>query len=80
LTKKNNGRSYRYVQVAVTFGISTILRIYILGVLAGGWLDRKLGVFPWFTLIGVLMGIFLSFKFLLEQLSICEKSNNKGAK
>jgi F0F1-type ATP synthase assembly protein I len=80
LTKKNNGGSYRYVQVAVTFGISTALRIYILGILSGGWLDHKLGVFPWFTLAGVLIGIFLSFKFLLEQLSIYEKRNNKGAK
>jgi len=64
----------QYFQVAAVFGISTALRIYLLGVLAGGWLDGKLGTTPWLKLLGVVLAIFLSFKFLLEQFSALDKA------
>lgn len=67
----------RYIQVASTFGISTALRIYVLGIWGGGWLDRKFGTVPWFMLAGILLAIFLSFKFLLDQLSRAEKNGSK---
>jgi len=77
----NKGSLLRYVQVATTFGITTALRIYILGVLLGGWLDKKFVTSPWFMLLGVLLAIFLSFRFLLEQLNRVQdhtKKNTKG--
>jgi len=33
----------------------------LLGVLGGLWLDRRLGVLPLFTLLGVLMGSAVAF-------------------
>jgi F0F1-type ATP synthase assembly protein I len=77
----NKGSLFKYIQVATTFGITTALRIYILGVLLGGWLDKKLVTSPWFMLLGVLLAIFLSFRFLLEQLNRVQdhmKKNTKG--
>ncbi|MGI6066204.1 MAG: AtpZ/AtpI family protein [Bacillota bacterium] len=63
----------KYIQVAAAFGITTALRIYILGVLVGGWLDNRLETSPWCKLAGVVLAIFLSFKFLLDQFSALEK-------
>lgn len=68
---------YKYLQVATTFGITTALRIYLLGILAGGWLDSKFGTAPWLKLLGVVVAIFLSFKFLLDQFSALEQ-DKKG--
>jgi len=81
LSQSNKGNFLKYVQVASTFGITTALRIYILGVLLGGWLDKKFVTSPWFMLLGVLLAIFLSFRFLLEQLNRVQdhtKKNTKG--
>ena len=43
MVQENKGNFLRYVQLTTTFGITTALRIYILGILAGGWLDIKFG-------------------------------------
>jgi len=75
LSQNNKGNFFRYVQVTTTFGVTTALRIYILGVLVGGWVDKKLDSSPWFMLLGILLAIFLSFKFLLEQLSKIQEDN-----
>ncbi|MGI6685652.1 MAG: AtpZ/AtpI family protein [Bacillota bacterium] len=69
MTQNHKGNFLKYVQVTTTFGITTAFRIYILGILAGGWLDQKFVTSPWFMLLGVLLAVFLSFKSLLEQLS-----------
>lgn len=83
MSQNNRSNFFRYVQVTTTFGITTALRIYILGVLVGGWVDKKLVTAPWFMLLGIVLAIFLSFKFLLEQLSQVDRDNlnkkgNKG--
>lgn len=75
MSQNNKGNFFRYVQVTTTFGVTTALRIYILGVLVGGWVDKKLDTSPWCMLLGILLAIFLSFKFLLEQLSKIQKDN-----
>jgi len=80
LSRNNDGNFGKYLQVAVAFGITTALRIYILGVLVGGWLDRKFAAGPWFTLSGVLIAVFLSFKFLLDQFSDTAGRTKKGEK
>ncbi|MCR6545431.1 AtpZ/AtpI family protein [Dehalobacterium formicoaceticum] len=76
MSNNNKGNIFRYMQVAVTFGITTALRIYLLGVLIGGWLDKKFDSSPWFMLLGVLLAIFLSFKFLLDQTAGMEKNKS----
>jgi len=75
LSHDNKGNLLKYVQVTMTFGITTAIRIYVLGILAGGWLDKKLVTSPWFMLLGVLLAIFLSFRYLLEQLSKVQNNN-----
>lgn len=85
MSQNNKGFFLKYVQVTTAFGITTAFRIYILGVLIGGWLDEKLVTAPWFMLVGVLLAIFLSFKYLLEQLSKVQdhtpdKNLNKNTK
>lgn len=80
MSREKKGAFFRYVQVATTFGISTALRIYILGILGGGWLDRKFGTAPWFMLAGIVIAIFLSFKFLLDQLARVEKNAGEEEK
>lgn len=81
MSQNNKGNFFRYVQVTTTFGVTTALRIYILGVLVGGWIDKKLDTSPWFMLLGLLLAIFLSFKFLLDQLSKVQEDNlNKEEK
>lgn len=74
--ENKNGFS-KYLQVAATFGITTALRIYIIGILCGGWADEKLGTSPWLKLGGVIAAVFLSFKFLLDQFSALDK-DKKG--
>lgn len=76
MSQNSEGKFFKYVQVTTTFGITTALRIYILGILIGDWLDKKFATSPWFMLGGVLIAIFLSFKFLLEQLSTMEKNHS----
>lgn len=76
MSQNNKGNFFRYVQVTTTFGVTMALRIYILGVIIGGWADKKLDASPWFMLLGILLAIFLSFKFLLEQLSKGQKKNS----
>ena len=73
--QKNN--SAKYWQIAATFGITTALRIYLLGVLLGGWLDGRLHTSPWLKLLGVVVAIIFSFKFLLDQFSALEE-DKKG--
>lgn len=81
MSQDNKGSFFRYVQITTTFGITMALRIYILGALVGGFVDKKLDKSPWFMLLGILIAIFLSFKFLLEQLSKVQESNiNKKEK
>lgn len=33
----------------------------VLPLLAGWWLDGKVGTMPWFTLLGLVMGLVLAF-------------------
>lgn len=81
MSQNNKGNFFRYAQVTATFGVTMALRIYILGILVGGFVDKKLDKSPWFMLLGILIAIFLSFKFLLDQLSKVEKDNiNKKEK
>ncbi len=70
---KNKGNLVKYFQVTATFGITTAIRIYLLGVLGGGWADKKLGTSPWFMISGVLVAIFLSFNYLFKAISRIEK-------
>ncbi|MEW6661867.1 MAG: AtpZ/AtpI family protein [Bacillota bacterium] len=44
----------RYTSLALSFGILMAGSLY-LGYLGGDWLDRKLGTFPFFLVIGLVL-------------------------
>lgn len=75
---QQKGDDYSLLRVATTFGLGAAFRIYAFGVLVGGWLDEKLGVSPWFTMGGILLGIFMSFKLLFDELFKGGKESEPG--
>ncbi|MEG1500345.1 MAG: AtpZ/AtpI family protein [Clostridiales bacterium] len=62
------------LRVTLTFGIGTALRIYILAVLGGNWLDQELGCQPLFFILGFLIAIIISFYHLFEALRLLDRS------
>lgn len=50
----------RYLNLAFTFGVTLIIAV-LLGIYGGGWLDRRLGTFPAFMLLGIFLGVGISF-------------------
>ena len=65
---KKRNLTLMLVQEATIFGVSTGLRIYILGPLLGSWLDDRLATGSLFLLVGVLAAIVISFWRLLVAL------------
>ena len=46
----------------------TMFVCVLIGVLGGGWLDKKLGSSPWFLLVGAILGSLAAIKHVLDQL------------
>jgi F0F1-type ATP synthase assembly protein I len=62
----------KYANLAVSFGIT--MAVAVLGGFYGGrWLDRRLGTEPFFMILGMLAGIGLAFKSLLDELGVLTK-------
>ena len=61
------------IRIGATFAVSLGLRIYLVGVLFGGWLDRRWETAPLCLLLGVLLAIFSSFYFLFRDLNSIEE-------
>ena len=59
------GAGYKYVSLGITFAGGIIL---FMGV--GYWLDRRLGLTPFGTLVGTLLGAFLSFMVVYRRLQL----------
>ena len=69
MAKKKNWLKYaRYINLALSFGISMIL-ILLLGIFGGDWLDRRLGTSPLFLLLGIFLGVGAGFYNLWSELS-----------
>lgn len=63
-----------------SFGISWVLTSLVAVYLAhkgGSWVDAKLGTDPAFTLIGLIVGILMSFGSLVQQLQRIESAWRK---
>jgi F0F1-type ATP synthase assembly protein I len=61
---KDSEKSYGFVKsmaTASSIGLSVVLAI-ALGLIAGLWLDARLGTKPWLTLICTIMGVAAGFK------------------
>lgn len=73
--KKEYWSYARYANFAISFGITMAISIF-LGYFGGDWLDRQLGTRPVFLVVGILLGVALSFKMLLTELTSLQKMEN----
>jgi len=73
--KKEYWSYSRYANFAMSFGITMALSIF-LGYFAGNWLDEKFNTGPWLMLVGILLGVMVSFKTLLSELKVLEKTED----
>jgi ATP synthase protein I len=61
----------RYIHhgnLALSFGITMIAAVF-LGLYGGWWIDRRLGTFPVFMLLGVFLGVGAGFYSLWKELN-----------
>lgn len=75
--KRRDSEGYRLYNIALGFGISLGLGIFIM-INIGGWLDKHLGTGIVFTIIGLFIAIISGFRFLYEEVQKMEKSNKGG--
>ncbi|MDD2568395.1 MAG: AtpZ/AtpI family protein [Clostridia bacterium] len=62
----------------MSFGINLAVRIYLIGVLFGGWLDRRFGGGNgYITIVMVVFTIFFSIYMLYRDLLRLEKAQTK---
>ncbi|MDI3279834.1 MAG: AtpZ/AtpI family protein [Bacillota bacterium] len=62
----------KYANIALSFGVTTAVSI-LLGYWGGNWVDRRLGTFPIFMVLGVLLGVGASFKSLFDLVAALER-------
>ena len=59
---RKNDRSEILRKAGPYMGLGTMFAAsLLLGVVAGYWVDRKLGTTPWLTLAGMLLGLIVGF-------------------
>ncbi|KJS85475.1 MAG: hypothetical protein JM58_08535 [Peptococcaceae bacterium BICA1-8] len=68
--KENN--ALKYVHFGISFGITMAVSIY-LGFKGGTWLDNRFNTYPLFLIVGILLGVSVTFKNLLDNLKRMEK-------
>lgn len=64
--------SLKYVNFGLSFGLTMGFSIYF-GFKGGRWLDNYLHTEPLFLIMGILLGIGVTFKNLLDNLKRMEK-------
>lgn len=69
MVKKNLG-------LAISFGLTMAISVYLL-YLGGKWLDERLGTYPLFMFIGVVLAIASVFKRLYTDLCADEKRKSR---
>ena len=62
----------RYANLAFSFGV-TLIAAVLLGLYGGCWVDRRLGTFPSFMLIGIFLGVGIGFYNLWSELTTMMK-------
>lgn len=62
-----------------TLGIEFAI-IMCLGAFGGLWLDRKLNTFPWFILVGSMLGFALALFVLISHAKAATRKENNGSK
>lgn len=76
----------RMANFAYSFGITSVIAL-LLGFWGGSWLDKKFATSPIFMLLGLLLGMVVTFQALfselrvynqLEELSSSDEEDDKG--
>lgn len=57
----------KYIGLALSFGLTMAITVYLL-YLGGMWLDNRLGTYPIFMFLGVILAIASVFKRLYTEL------------
>ena len=58
------GKGYKYLAAGLRFGVGTVVFL-----LVGLWLDKRLGISPFLTILGALVGAFLGGLSLYREMS-----------
>ncbi|KJS20236.1 MAG: hypothetical protein VR72_15475 [Clostridiaceae bacterium BRH_c20a] len=67
-----NNNALKYVHFGISFGTTMAVSIY-LGFKGGTWLDNRFNTYPLFLIVGILLGVGVTFKNLLDNLKRIEK-------
>lgn len=75
--KENSGRNYESIGLASTlgFGIAVSLALLVGG---GVWLDTRLNSAPWWTIIGLVLGLIAAGYQLYELTLVSRKDREPG--
>ena len=66
------------VAVCASFGISLGLEIYVIGVLLGGWVDRRFGCGPSGMITGVCLALIIAFNHLFRSLRHLQRAEDRA--
>ncbi|NMA02472.1 MAG: AtpZ/AtpI family protein [Clostridia bacterium] len=64
----------RYIYFGISFGLTMAAGLY-LGYQGGLWLDARFSTEPIFTLLGLLLGVVVAFRGLIDKINIFEKAD-----
>lgn len=71
MPKRSPGSTFRRADRYASIGFQIALSLVVY-VLAGNWLDKKLGTGPWLTLVGAVLG-FVTMMYLIIRLAKGDK-------
>jgi F0F1-type ATP synthase assembly protein I len=63
--------------VAIDFGYTLLAAELLLGG-AGYWADKRFNTEPWLVIVGILLGLFVSFRSLFRSLKNLENADRDG--
>jgi F0F1-type ATP synthase assembly protein I len=71
--KKKRSNGLKYLNFAVSFGLTLAITIYLL-FKGGMWLDQRLGTEPVFMMLGIFLAVATVFRQLIRELKNFEQS------
>lgn len=69
----------KFIYFGASFGLTMAASLYVC-YQGGSWLDARFATEPIFSLLGILVGVVLSFKSLVDRLNLIEKMDKEKKK